>query len=323
MVDLFFMMMARSFAFPFLPTGGNRAGEWELKLKGATYEEVAKAGGGIVNTVDGTRSASARALVAGAAPRVRALLREGVTTLEIKSGYGLEEGAERNQLLAARAVGEQFGVSVVSTFLGAHAVPREPVPMKDSAAKTSCFMIRWPGFSLHAARSVASVTHRFKGRSGAYVDEVVKMLPKLHAEGLVDCVDAFCESVGFSVAETERVFAKAAELGLPVTLHGDQLHDFGGGALAAKFRAWNCSHCEYTGAAGVAAMAAAGTAAVLLPTANYFIKEQRKPPVAAFRDAGVPMALATNCNPGSSPCTSVLLAMNMGPSAKILRRHTW
>ena len=138
------------------------------------------------------------------------------------------------------------------------------------------------------------------------------MLPVLHAEGLVDCVDAFCESVGFSVAETERVFAAAAALGLPVTLHGDQLHDFGGGALAAKHGAWNCSHCEYTGAGGVAAMAARGTAAVLLPTANYFIKEARKPPVAAFRSAGVPMALATNCNPGSSPCTSLLLAMNMG-----------
>ena len=258
--------------------GGDRCGEWELKLGGASYEEVAQAGGGIVNTVDGTRAASVEELVDGARPRVEALLREGVTTLEVKSGYGLDEATERRQLQAGKRLGEAYGITVVTTFLGAHAVPRE-----------------------------------FRGRADEYIDTVVlPSLDALAAEGLVDAVDAFSETVGFSIAQTKRVFDRAAALGIPVRLHGDQLHDFGGASLAAQYNALSCDHCEHTSEAGVAAMAAAGTVAVLLPTSNYFIREAKKPPVAQFRAAGVPMALATNCNPGSSPCSSLLLCMNMG-----------
>ena len=255
--------------------GGQRATEWELKLKGATYEEVAHAGGGIVNTVDGTRAATVEDLVDGAAPRVRELLSEGITSLEIKSGYGLNLETERNMLLAGRAIADRFDVTVRTTYLGAHAVPRG-------------------------------------ADADAYIDEVVRDMEVLVGEGLVDCVDAFCETIGFSVAQTRRVFERAASLGVPVRLHGDQLNDLGSGALAAEFGALSCDHCEYTSQAGVDAMAAAGTVAVLLPVANYFIKETQRPPVAAFRAAGVPMALATNCNPGSAPCSSLLLALNMG-----------
>mmetsp|Transcript_126857 Transcript_126857/g.224824 ORF Transcript_126857/g.224824 Transcript_126857/m.224824 type:complete len:451 (+) Transcript_126857:56-1408(+) len=261
--------------------GGNRAAEWELKLKGASYEEIAKAGGGIVNTVDGTRAASVSELVESARPRIEALLAEGVTALEIKSGYGLREADERKQLEAARQVGRLFDVEVRATFLGAHAVPRE---------------------------------YKERGPNGTeeYLDEVVRMMPVLKSEGLVDTVDAFHETIAFSAAQTERVFAAAQRLGLPVRLHGDQLHDNGGGALCAKMSALSCDHCEYTSEAGVAAMAKAGTVAVLLPTSNYFMKEKKKPLVAEMRAAGVPMALATNCNPGSSPCSSILLTLNMG-----------
>ncbi len=257
--------------------GGDRCGEWELKLAGASYEELAQAGGGIVNTVDGTRTASVDDLVSGARRRVAALLAEGVTTLEVKSGYGLNEASERKQLQAARRLGAEYDVSIVTTFLGAHATPRE-----------------------------------FSGRSDEYIETVVTMLDALHQEGLVDAVDALSETVGFSVEQTRRVFDKATELGIRVRLHGDQLHDFGGASLAAEYRALSCDHCEHTSEAGVEAMAAAGTVAVLLPAANYFIKETARPPVASFRRAGVPMALATNCNPGSAPCCSILLCMNMG-----------
>lgn len=259
--------------------GGARAAEWELKLKGATYEEVALAGGGIVNTVGGTRAAGVDGLVAAARPRVEAMLRCGVTCLEIKSGYGLNLAGERAQLAAARRLGEELGVDVATTFLGAHATPRE-----------------------------------FKGRDDAYVDEVVAMLAPLKDEGLVDAVDAFCEKagVGFSPAQTGRVFAAARDLCLPCKVHGDQLQGaFHCGKLAAGWGCLECSHCEYASPESVEAMAAAGTVAVLLPSANYFIKERATPPVAAFRAAGVRMALATNCNPGSSPCCSLLLVMNM------------
>lgn len=257
--------------------GGNRAGEWELKLKGATYEEVAKAGGGIVNTVDGTRKASVSDLVSSARPRVEALLREGVTTLEIKSGYGLNLEAERKMLQAARQLGESYGINVPVTYLGAHACPRE-----------------------------------YKDRQDEYIATVVKDMEVLTSEGLVDCVDAFCETVGFTPEQTARVFDKAKELALPIRLHGDQLSGhLGGAALAARYGALSCDHCEQTTEAGVAAMAAAGTVAVLLPVSNYFIKDRQRPPVDAFRKAGVRMALGTNCNPGSSPCSSILLCLNM------------
>ena len=256
--------------------GGNRAGEWELKLKGATYEEVAQAGGGIVNTVEGTRSASVAELVDLARPRVEALLAEGVTTMEIKSGYGLELEAERKSLQAARAIGSEYDLEVVSAFLGAHAIPRE-----------------------------------YAGRGDAYIAEVVKMVGVLAGEGLVDSVDAFCETIGFSVEQTKLVFDEARRLQIPIRLHGDQLHDFGGANLASEYNALSCDHCEYTSEAGAKAMAAAGSVAVLLPTANYFIKETKRPPVDLFRQEGVDMAIATNCNPGSSPCTSILLCLNM------------
>jgi len=258
--------------------GGNRVGEWELKLKGATYEEVAKAGGGIVNTVKGTRSATVEELVESARPRIEAMLKEGVTCIEIKSGYGLDLQTERNMLLAATQLGKEYAqIDVIRTFLGAHAVPNE-----------------------------------FKGRADEYIDVVLSTLRVLHAEGLVDCVDAFCETVGFTVEQTERVFDLAKELALNIRLHGDQLHDFGGASLAAKYSALSCDHCEHTSAEGVQAMADAKTVAVLLPTATFFIKEKARPPVQLFREKNVPMALATNCNPGSSPCVSLLLCMNMG-----------
>lgn len=261
--------------------GGNRAGEWELKLKGASYEEIARAGGGIVNTVDGTRAASMEDLVEGARPRLQALMAEGVTAIEIKSGYGLSEEHERKMLQAARAVGRQFDLEVRTTFLGAHAVPRE---------------------------------YKERGPTGAddYIAEVVRMTEALKSEGLVDAVDAFCETIAFDVQQTSRVFSEAARLGIPVRLHGDQLNDLGGGALAARFGALSCDHCECTSDASVDAMAQAGTVAVLLPSANYFMKETRRPPIAAMRKAGVQIALATNSNPGSSPCCSVLLNLNMG-----------
>ncbi len=255
---------------------GNRAREFELRLQGATYEEIARAGGGIRSTVSATRAASEDQLLALALPRARALMREGVTTLEVKSGYGLSEADEARSLRVARRLAQELPLTVRTTFLGAHAVPPE-----------------------------------FDGRVDDYVTAVCEWMPRLHAEGLVDAVDAFCERIGFDAAQTRRVFESAKAIGLPVKLHAEQLSDQGGAALAAEYRALSCDHLEYVSEAGVAAMAAAGTVAVLLPGAYYFLRETQLPPVAALRAAGVPIALATDHNPGSSPTLSPLLMMNM------------
>lgn len=256
---------------------GNRAREFELRLQGASYEEIARAGGGIVSTMRATRAASIDEMVAAALPRLDALLAEGLGTIEIKSGYGLELEAELNMLRAARALGEARRVRISTTFLGAHAVPPE-----------------------------------FAGDADGYIDQVCDvMLPAVAAEGLADAVDGFCEGIGFSPAQIERVLVKARSLGLPVKLHAEQLSNLHGAALAAKYGALSADHLEHLDAAGVAAMAAAGTTAMLLPGAYYFCRESQLPPIAALRDAGVPLAVATDCNPGTSPLTSLLLAMNM------------
>ncbi|WP_407519347.1 imidazolonepropionase [Methylobacterium oryzisoli] len=257
--------------------GGDRAQEFEARLAGATYEEIARAGGGIVSTVRATRAATPADLVASALPRLDALLAEGVTTIEVKSGYGLSQEAEAASLRAARALGEARPVTVTTTFLGAHALPPEETD-KD--------------------RYIARVCDA--------------MLPALAREGLADAVDAFCEGIAFSPEQTARVFAAAKALGLPVKLHADQLSNLGGAALAARFGALSADHLEYTDEAGAAAMARAGTVAVLLPGAFYFIRETKPPPVDLFRRHGTRMALATDCNPGSSPLTSLLLVLNMG-----------
>ena len=257
--------------------GGNRAHEFELRLKGASYEEIARAGGGIVSTVAATRKATEAELVAGALPRLDALIGEGATTVEIKSGYGLDAETEMHQLAAARKLGQLRKVAIRTSFLGAHALPPEADGDKDR-----------------------------------YIDLVCNaMLPAVAKAGLADAVDAFMEGIAFSGEQTARVFAAARTLGLPVKLHADQLSNLGGAALAAKFSALSADHLEHTDEAGAAAMAKAGTVAVLLPGAFYFIRETQKPPVEAFRTHGVPMALATDCNPGSSPLTSLLLTMNM------------
>lgn len=258
--------------------GGNRAHEFELRLKGASYEEIARAGGGIVSTVAATRKASEADLVASALPRLDALIGEGATTIEIKSGYGLDTATEMRQLAAARSLGRRRPVAVRTSFLGAHALPVEADGDKDR-----------------------------------YIDLVCQeMLPAVAKAGLADAVDAFMEGIAFSAAQTARVFETARELGLPVKLHADQLSNLGGAALAAKFSALSADHLEHTDEAGAAAMAKAGTVAVLLPGAFYFIRETQKPPIEAFRTHGVAMALATDCNPGSSPLSSLLLTMNMG-----------
>jgi imidazolonepropionase len=256
--------------------GGNRAKEFELRLQGATYEEIARGGGGILSTVQATRAADAGQLVQQALPRLQALADEGVTTVEIKSGYGLSVASERCMLQAARRLGTVLPVDVRTTFLGAHAVPPE-----------------------------------YAQRSDAYVDEVVRMLSVLVDEGLVDAVDAFCEHIAFSPEQTRRVFEAARALGLPVKLHAEQLSDSGGAALAAGFGALSCDHLEWLSEAGAAAMARAGSVAVLLPGAFYFLRETRLPPVELLRRHGVPIAISTDCNPGSSPCTSLLLMLNM------------
>lgn len=255
---------------------GDRAGEFEQRLQGATYEEIARSGGGIVSTVRATRAASEDELFAQSLPRARALLRDGVTTLEIKSGYGLDGDNERKMLRVARRLGVELGITVRTTFLGAHALPPE-----------------------------------FSGRADDYVDAVCQWLPQLHDEGLVDAVDAFCERIGFTLAQTRRVFEVARSLGLPVKLHADQLSDGGGAALVAEFGGLSADHVEYTSEAGVRAMAAAGTVAVLLPGAFHVLRETRLPPLEAFRDNGVPMAVATDCNPGTSPLQSLRLAMSL------------
>ena len=258
--------------------GGNRAHEFELRLQGASYEEIARAGGGIVSTVAATRAASESELVARALPRLEALIGEGVTTLEIKSGYGLDTATEMRQLSAARALGRRRPVAIRTTFLGAHALPPEADGDKDR-----------------------------------YIDLVCReMLPAVAQAGLADAVDAFMEGIAFSGEQTARVFRAAKALGLPVKLHADQLSNLGGAALASAFSALSADHLEHTDEAGVAAMARAKTVAVLLPGAFYFIRETTRPPVELFRAHGVNMALATDCNPGSSPLTSLLLAMNMG-----------
>jgi len=247
--------------------GGNRAHEFELRLQGASYEAIARAGGGIVSTVAATRASSEAELVASALPRLDALIGEGVTTVEIKSGYGLNTETEMRQLSAARAVGRNRPVTIRTTFLGAHALPPEADGDKDR-----------------------------------YIDLVCReMLPAVAQAGLADAVDGFMEGIAFSKDQTARVFRAAKALGLPVKLHADQLSNLGGAALASEFSALSADHLEHTDHAGVAAMARAGTVAVLLPGAFYFIRETTKPPVELFRAHGVNMALATDCNPGSSP----------------------
>ncbi|GJJ01353.1 imidazolonepropionase [Duganella rhizosphaerae] len=255
---------------------GNRSDEFEARLNGATYEDIARAGGGIMSTVRATRAASEDELLEQSLPRVCSLLAEGVTTLEIKSGYGLTLESEANMLRVARRIGRELPVGVAATFLGAHALPPE-----------------------------------FAGRADDYITEVCAMIAPLAAEGLVDAVDAFCERIGFSHEQTERVFQAARAQGLPVKLHAEQLSDQRGAELVARYHGLSADHLEHLTEAGIAAMAAAGTVAVLLPGAYYFLRDTTPPPVAAMRAAGVAMAVATDCNPGTSPMTSLLLAMNM------------
>ena len=260
--------------------GGQRANEFAMRLAGATYEEVAKAGGGIVSSVRATREASEDELFALAVPRLQALLDEGVCAIEIKSGYGLALEHERKQLRVARRLGESLGVTVRTTFLGAHALPPE-----------------------YAGKP---------GGSQDYTDLVCnEMLPALAAEGLVDAVDVFCERIAFTLAETSQVFQAAQKLGVPVKLHAEQLSDMGGAALAAQYGALSCDHIEHLSADGIAAMKAAGTVAVLLPGAYYTLRDTHLPPIAQLREAGVPMAVSTDHNPGTSPALSLLLMANM------------
>jgi len=257
--------------------GGDRAREFEMRLAGASYEEIARSGGGIVSTVAATRVLGIDGLVASALPRLDALLAEGVGTLEIKSGYGLTVGAELDMLRAARRLEKLRPVRVATSYLAAHAVPSE-----------------------------------YLGRDDDYIGEVV--IPGMragHAEGLIDAVDGFCEGIAFSPAQIARVFDAAAELGLPVKLHAEQLSDLGGASLLAARKGLSADHLEFLGDKGVNDLATAGSVAVLLPGAFFVLKEERKPPVAALRAAGVPIAIATDCNPGTSPLTSLLLTMNM------------
>ena len=257
--------------------GGQRANEFAVRLAGASYEDVARAGGGIVSSVRASREADEDTLFALAARRLEALLAEGVCAIEIKSGYGLALEHERKQLRVARRLGDAYGVTVRTTFLGAHALPPE-----------------------------------YAGRSQDYIDLVCReMLPALAAEGLVDAVDVFCERIAFSLAETEQVFKAAQALGLPVKLHAEQLSDMGGSALAARYGALSCDHIEHLSLEGIAAMKAAGTVAVLLPGAYYTLRDTHLPPIDALREAGVPMAVSTDHNPGTSPALSLLLMANM------------
>ncbi|WP_321857571.1 imidazolonepropionase [Paraburkholderia tropica] len=257
--------------------GGQRADEFAQRLAGVSYEEIARQGGGIVSTVRATRAASEAELFAQSAARLEPLLADGVTAVEIKSGYGLELDAERKMLRVARQLGERYPVTVRTTFLGAHALPPE-----------------------------------YAGRADAYIDEVCeRMLPALADEGLVDAVDVFCERIGFSIAQSERVFEAAARRNLPVKMHAEQLSNSGGAALAARYGALSSDHLEFLDEAGVAAMKEAGSVAVLLPGAYYFIRETQLPPLDLLRRYEVPIAISTDSNPGTSPATSLLLMMNM------------
>lgn len=255
--------------------GGNRAHEFELRLAGATYEEIARAGGGIVSTVKATRADDEDALVNAALRRLDHLLAEGVTTVEVKSGYGLDVDTEKRMLRAARRLGKERAVDIVTTFLGAHALP--------------------PEFS----------------DKEKYIDLVCSMIPELAAEGLADVVDAFCEGIAFSTEQTARVFDAAEAAKLPVKLHADQLSNLHGAKLAADYAALSADHLEYTDEEGASAMAKSGTVAVMLPVAAYTIREKQFPPIELFRKHGTAMAVATDCNPGSSPATSLLMTMNM------------
>ena len=257
--------------------GGDRAAEWEMRQNGATYEEIARAGGGILSTVKATRAASEDQLMRSALPRLDALMAEGVTTIEIKSGYGLDREDEAKMLRAAARLGRERDISVVRTFLGAHALPPEA-----------------------------------GGDKSGYIAQICdEQLPFVAKEKLADAVDGFCERIAFSADEMARVFDAAKKHGLPVKLHAEQLSNCGGAKLAAAYGALSADHLEYLDDEGVAALARAGTVAVLLPGAFYFLKETQKPPVEALRRTGVPIAVATDGNPGSSPLTSLLLAMNM------------
>ncbi len=258
--------------------GGDRAREFEMRLEGASYEEIARAGGGIISSVKNTREASEAELLASALPRVDSLLREGVTTLEIKSGYGLDIESEMKMLRVARRIAAERRVEVVTTWLAAHALPPE---YKDD-------------------------------RAGYIENVVIKGMDLAHAEGLIDAVDGFCEGIAFSVAEMRQIFDHAQKLGLPLKLHAEQLSDLHGAAMAAEYGAMSVDHLEWLGQDGVDALAKSGTVAVLLPGAFYTLRETVYPPVQALRDAGVPIALATDANPGTSPLTSLLLTMNMG-----------
>ncbi len=256
---------------------GNRVGEWAQRLQGASYADIAAAGGGIHATVEATRTARADRLYAESLPRLQSMLRDGVTTVEIKSGYGLTLASEARMLRVARRLGRDCEVAVQTTFLGAHALPAE-----------------------------------YTGRADDYITHLINdVLPALHSEGLVDAVDAFCESIAFSPAQVRRLFTAARALHLPVKLHAEQLSNSEGAALVAEFGGLSADHLEHLSEAGVRAMVAAGTVAVLLPGAFYFLRETQLPPVARLRDAGVPMAVATDCNPGTSPLTSMRTAMNM------------
>ena len=258
--------------------GGNRAGEFEQRLEGKSYAEIARAGGGIVSTVRATRAASEDELLASALPRLDALIAEGVRVVEVKSGYGLDLETEIKMLRVARRLGQERPVQIVTSFLGAHALPPE-----------------------------------FARRPDAYIDDIVtRVLPAVARQGLADAVDGFCETIGFSPEQITRLFSVAKALGMPVKLHAEQLSNLGGAALAAGAGALSADHLEHLDEAGVKAMAKAGTVAVLLPGAFYFLRETKLPPVADLRRHGVAMALATDANPGSSPLTSLLLAMNMG-----------
>jgi len=256
---------------------GDRAAEFERRLEGATYEEIAREGGGILSTVRATRAATREELVRAALPRLDPLLADGVTTVEVKSGYGLEPATEYRQLAAARALETERSVRIEPTFLGAHTLPPEFASDREGYLRLLC----------------------------------EEMIPRVARDRLATAVDAFCERIAFTPEETRRVFEAARAHGLPVKLHADQLSDTGGAALAAEFGALSADHLEYTNAEGVAAMARAGTVAVLLPGAFYCLRETQLPPVESFRRAGVPIAVATDCNPGTSPLVSLLLAANM------------